>query len=138
MVVLSIIGIIIALILVALFVQYSNKQSQRAYNYEIFNAGNFIVSVLGYLAIYFGNGWYTDALKGQGDLLNGELLMAIGGVFLLGVVYLNIKNTSFLYGLVMSVVTEIFYAAATPVVLLVLLMTAAFFAETKPVYNIND
>ena len=138
MVVLSIIGIIIALILVALFVQYSNKHSQRAYNYEIFNAGNFIVSVLGYLAIYFGNGWYSDALKEHGDLLNGELLMGIGGLFLLGVVYINIKNTSLFYGLVMSVVTEIFYAAATPVVLLVLLMAAAFFAETKPVYNIND
>ena len=138
MVVLSIIGIIIALILVALFVQYSNKQSQRAYNYEIFNAGNFIISVLGYLAIYFGNGWYSDALKEHGDLLNGELLMGIGGLFLLGVVYINIKNTSLFYGLVMSVVTEIFYAAATPVVLLVLLMAAAFFAETKPVYNIND
>lgn len=53
-------------------------------------------------------------------------------------VYINIKNTSLFYGLVMSVVTEIFYAAATPVVLLVLLMAAAFFAETKPVYNIND
>jgi len=135
MVVLSIIGIIITLILVA---QYSNEQSQRAYNYEIFNAGNFIISVLGYLAIYFGNGWYSDALKEHGDLLNGELLMGIGGLFLLGVVYINIKNTSLFYGLVMSVVTEIFYAAATPVVLLVLLMAAAFFAETKPVYNIND
>jgi len=138
MVVLSVIGIIIALILVALFVQYSNEHSQRAYNYEIFNAGNFIVSVLGYFAIYFGNGWYSDALKEHGDLLNGELLMGIGGLFLLGVVYINIKNTSLFYGLVMSVVTEIFYAAATPVVLLVLLMAAAFFAETKPVYNIND
>ena len=138
MVVLSIIGIIIALILIALFIQASNAHSVKVYGYEIFNAGNFIISVLGYLAIYFGNGWYSDALKEHGDLLNGELLMGIGGLFLLGVVYLNIKNTSLLYGLVMSFVMEILYAAATPVVLLVLLMAAAFFAETKPVYNIND
>ncbi len=64
--------------------------------------------------------------------------MAIGAILLVGVVYLNIKNSSLLYGLIMSVVTEIIYAAATPVVLLVLLMAMAFFAETKPVYNIND
>jgi len=138
MVVLSIIGIIIALILVSLFIQASNEHSVKTYEYEIFNAGNFIVSVAGYLAIYFGNEWYSDALKEHGDLLNGELLMGIGVLFLLGVVYLNIKNTSLLYGLIMSFVMEILYAAATPVVLLVLLMAVAFFAETKPVYNIND
>jgi len=138
MVVLSIIGIIIALILIALFIQASNEHSVKKYGYEIFNAGNFIVSVVGYLAIYFGNEWYGNALKEQGDLLNGELLIGIGVLLLLGVVYLNIKNTSLIYGLVMSVVTEILYAVATPVVLFVLLMAAAFFAETKPVYNIND
>lgn len=138
MIVLSIIGIIIALILIALFIQASNAYSVKVYGYEIFNIGNFVISVLGYIAIYFGNEWYRDALKVQGDLLNGELLMAIGAILLVGVVYLNIKNSSLLYGLIMSVVTEIIYAAATPVVLLVLLMAMAFFAETKPVYNIND
>ncbi len=138
MVVLSIIGIVIALILVALFIKVSNAHSVKVYGYEIFNAGNFIVSVLGYLAIYFGNRWYSDALKEHGDLLNGELLMGIGGLFLLAVVYLNIKNTSLLYGLVMSFVMEILYAAVTPVVLFVLFMAVAFFAETKPVYNINN
>lgn len=138
MVVLSIIGIVIALILVVLFIKVSNAHSVKVYGYEIFNAGNFIVSVLGYLAIYFGNRWYSDALKEHGDLLNGELLMGIGGLFLLAVVYLNIKNTSLLYGLVMSFVMEILYAAVTPVVLFVLFMAVAFFAETKPVYNINN
>ncbi len=138
MLVLSIIGIIIGLILLALFIQASNGYSVKVYGYEIFNTGNFTVSVLGYLAIYFGNSWYMDALKEHGDLLNGEILMAIGGVFLIGVVYLNIKNTSLIYGLVMSIVAEVVYAAATPFILLVLLMAGAFFAETKPVYNIND
>jgi len=139
MLVLSIIGIIIALILVALFVQFANEYSEKAYSYyAIFNATNFIVSALGYLAIYFGNEWYNDALKAHTDLLNGELLMGIGGLFLLGVVYRNIKNTSLIYGLIMSVVTEILYAAATPVVLWMLFAAVAVLAETKPVYNIND
>ena len=138
MLVLSIIGIIIGLILLALFIQASNGYSVKLYGYEIFNIESFIISVLGYLAIFFGNSWYMDALKEQGDLLNGEILMVIGGVFLLSVIYLNIKNTSFIYGLVMSIVTEVVYAAATPIVVLVLLMAVSFFAETKPVYNIND
>ena len=138
MVVLSIIGIIIGLILIALFIQISNEHSVKVYGYEIFNIGNFVVSMLGYLGIYFGNGWYTDALKVQGDILNGVLLIVIGVLFLLSVIYLNIKNTSLIYGLVMSIVTEIFYVTATPIVLFGLLIAAAFFAETKPVYVIND
>lgn len=138
MTVLTIIGVLITLILIALFIQSSNEYSMKVYGYEIFNAGNFMVSVFGYLAIYFGNSWYSEALKEQGDLLNGQLLMGIGGLFLLAAIYFNIKNTSLVYGLMMSIVTEILYAAATPVVLLGLLVAAAFFAETKPVYNIND
>jgi len=64
--------------------------------------------------------------------------MGIGSLFLLGVVYYNIKNTSLMYGLIMSLVTEIIYAVATPIVFFALFMAVAFFAETKPVYNIND
>ena len=138
MVVLSIIGIIIALIVVALFVQYTNEYSQSKYSYEIFNVGNFVISVVAYFALYFGNGWYQDALRVDGDLLNGILVIAIGVIALCGVVYINIKNTSLYYGIIMSIVTEILYAIATPIVFFALLMAVAFFAETKPVYNIND
>jgi len=129
MVVLSIIGIIIVLILIAVFIQASNEYSVKLYGYEIFNVGNFFVAVLGYLLIYFWNGWYRDAIREQGDLLNGELLIGLVILFLLGVVYFNIKKT---------IISEIFYAVVTPVVFFALLMAAAFFAETKPVYNIND
>jgi len=138
MVVLSIIGIIIVLILIAVFIQASNEYSVKTYRYEIFNIGNFIVSVFGYLAIYFGHGWYTDAIREQGDLLNGILIMGFGILFLLGVVYFNIKKTSLLYGIVMSIISELIYAAATPIIFFALLLAGAFFAETKPVYNIND
>ena len=138
MVVLSIIGIIIALALVALFIEMSNKYSVKVYKYEIFSTGNFIVSVLGYFALYFGNSWYMDALKEHTDILNGEILMGLGGVLVLGVVYVNIKSTSLFYGLVMSIISEILYATAAPILFFVLLMAMAFFAETKPVYNIND
>jgi vacuolar-type H+-ATPase subunit I/STV1 len=138
MTVLSIIAIIVALILVGLFVEHSNNYSMKVYGYEIFNAVNFTLSVLGYFAIYFGYNWYMDALKDHGDLLNGVLLMGIGTLLLLGTVYMNIKRTSLRYGLIMSIVTEILYAVATPIVFFALLLAVAFFSQTKPVYNIND
>ena len=138
MMVLSIIGIIIVLVLISLLIAYSNEYSSKVYGYEIFNSGNFIVSVLGYLAIYFGNDWYLEALKTGEDVLNGEVLTLVGIVFLLGVIITNVKRTSLFYGLVMSVVMEILYLAATPIVFFAVLIAMAFLSQTRPVYTINN
>ncbi len=138
MLVLSIIGIIVGLIVIALFIQFSNEYSVRVYKYEIFNVGNFVLSVLGYIAIYFGNEWYIQELKVHGDILNGILLIVIGALLLFSVIYVNIKRTSPLYGFMMSVAEGILYLAATPLVFFVFIAVVAFFSETKPVYNIND
>lgn len=135
--VLSIIGIIVGLILVASFVKYTNGYSQRVYNYEIFNKENFVISLLGYVAIYFGNYSYMEALKVHGDLLNGELLVVLGVLFFLAVLYRNIKFTSFLYGFGMTLVTELLYVAAVPVALFILFCIMMFLADTKPVYCVN-
>ena len=138
MLVLSIFGIIVSLILIALLIQYSNAYSTRVYKYEIFNVGNFMASVLGYMTIYFGNEWYTQALKVHEDLLNGELLMGSGAFLLYGVLYSNIERTAPFYGFVMSIVGGALYLAATPLVFFAFIVAVAFFSETKPVYNIND
>ena len=138
MTVLTIIGVLIVLALLALSIQLANEHSTKVYGYEIFNIGNFILSVIAYLAIYFGNSWYMEALREQGDILNGVLLMGIGIIVLLWIIYNNIKKSSLVYGLTMSIITELLYAAATPLVFFAFIMAIAFFAQTKPVYNIND
>ena len=138
MVVLSIIGIIIALIVVALLVQFANEYSQSKYRYEIFNIKNFVFSVGAYFALYFGNNWYQEALTANGDILNGIIVMFIGLIVFCIVVYINIKSTSLYYGAIMSIVTEIFYAIAAPIIFFAIVIAVAFFAQTKPVYNIND
>ena len=135
---LSIIGIIIALILLYIFVIVSNEYSRKTYNYEIFNVENFIVSFLAYLALYFGNEWYLNALKAGKDILNGQLLMGIGVILLSIIIYLNVKKTSLSYGLIMGFVAEILYLAATPLVFFAFIMMMAYFGQAKPVYNIND
>jgi hypothetical protein len=138
MLVLSIIAVIIALVLVVLFIGYTNNYSQRVYGYDIFNHYTFILSVIAYLSLYFGSKWYMSALESQGDTLNGALVMIIGASILLYVFEYNIKKTSFLYGVAMTCITEIVYAAATPVVFAFVLVAIAMLAETKPVYNIKD
>ena len=137
MVVLTIIGIIVALIAAYIAIQFFNSYSMKKYKYEIFNTTTFAMSFVGYVAIFFGYDWYTSAITQHGDLLNGELLIAIGVIFLLSVVYLNITNTSLFYGIVMSIVVEIFYLVATPPLLIFILLGIAYFSETKPVINVN-
>jgi len=138
MLVLSIIAVIIALVIVALFISYTNSYSQRVYGYDIFNSYTFVLCVIAYLSLYFGNKWYMSALEAGGDTLNGALVMIIGASILLYVFEYNIKKTSILYGVTMTFITGIVYAAATPVVLAFVLAAIAMLAETKPVYNIND
>jgi len=138
MLVLSIIAVIIVLVLVVLFIGYANSYSQKVYRYAIFNRFTFTLCVIAYLALYFGNKWYMSALKAGGDTLNGVLVMIIGASILLYVFEYNIKKTSIFYGVTMTFITGIVYAAATPVVFAFVLIAIAMLAETKPVYNIND
>ena len=136
MVVLSIVGIIVALIIAYMAIQAFNRHSMKKYKYEIFNSATFILSFLGYVAIFFGYDWYTSAVAEHGDLLNGELLMSIGIIFLLLVLFINIVNTSLFYGLIMRVVVELFYLVATPPLLIFIILGIAYFSETKPVISI--
>ena len=138
MVVLSIIGVVIVLFIVYRFIQYSNRHSLKKYNYEIFNVGTFFLSVLGYVALFFGYSWYGDALQDHTDILNGELVIGIGILLLYSVIYFNVNRTSLFYGLIMSIVTGAFYLVATPFILAVIVMGVAYFSQTKPVFNVND
>jgi hypothetical protein len=114
-----------------------NSHSVERYGYEIFNVANFTLCVLGYTALFFGRSWYDDAIRLHEDILNGELLMGIGVLLLLLVAYLIIKRTSVVYGIVMSIVTGLFYAIATPFVVIALVVMVAYFSQTKPVINVN-
>jgi len=138
MVVLSIIGIVVVLIIAYAFIIFVNNHSLKKYNYEIFNAATFFWSFIGYLALFFGYDWYESALINHEDILNGELMLAIGAILLCSIIYYNISRTSLFYGLLMSIVTEAFYLIATPCVIFIIIIVVAYFSQTKPVFNVND
>jgi len=137
MIVLGIIGFIAVGLLLYWLVTVVNNYSYKKYKYEFFNMQNFVTTAIGYAFLFFGNNWYMDALKANGDLLNGGILIGIGAVTVLYVVYLNIKRTDLLFGLLGSLFQLILYVALTLGAVFALLIVMAALSETKPVYNLN-
>ena len=138
MVVLGIIIAIVLIIVLYLFIQKINSYSLKKYQYEFFNVGNYVASAVGYVLIFYGHSWYESAVKMNGDILNGILLMLIGIVPILAVVLINIKETSTEFALVLSIVQQILYAALAVIGFFALLIAIAFVMQTRPVYNLND
>jgi len=137
MIVISIIGILVGVFLLFVFISYINACSSRDYNYEFFNWGNYIISSIGFWMIYFGDKWYANALKNNSDILNGQLLVGIEISIIVVVVYFNIKQTTLLFGFAISLLQLMIYAGLAIVGLYALIIAIAFFANTKPVYNLN-
>lgn len=138
MLVVKIICFLVAMYLVFMLVVKINDYTRDKYRYDFFNMTNFTISAIGYGLLYFGYIWYMKALDKHGDVLNGQILIGIGIVLLLGVIYLNVKNTSLSAGVSLSIVQAPIYSVLSIIALFVLLASIAFFSETKPVYNIND
>jgi hypothetical protein len=137
MIVLSIIGGIVGLMILSLIIMKLNEYSNTKYKYEIFNIGNFSIAFIANCALFFGNSWYQSALSTSGDLLNGQILISIGIVILLFIVYKNISNTSFEFGMPISIFQLLLYGVASVFLVFGILIALAWLGETKPVYNLN-
>lgn len=137
MVVLGIIGLTLVALLIFWMVVVINEYSESTFDYQFFNLQNFTVACIGYAGLYFGNRWYENELAIHGDLLNGQILMGIGVLFLLWVFYINIKRTNIYLGLSVTVIQLVLYASLSVFALFALLLAAAMLMETRPVYNLN-
>jgi hypothetical protein len=86
-----------------------NEFTNSKYGYEFFNRKNLILTTMGYISLYFGYQWYMKALANNGDLLNGQLLLAVGAMFVIYVIWENIKETSLLVGVTFSAIQLFLY-----------------------------
>jgi len=80
---------------------------------------------------------YENALKVNGDILNGLILIGIGILGLLYILVLNIRKTNFFMGLFGTLFQFIIYAALAIVGVIVFLIVSAIFSKTRAVYNLN-
>ena len=103
MTVLFILGFLAVIIVLYMIVIWINEYSQKYYEYEFFNVGSFIIIAIGYGLVWYGFTWFNEAVSVGGDILNGQILVGIGVMFVSGVFLNNIKNTSFGFGFVTGI-----------------------------------
>ncbi len=135
--VLYIIGFLAVVIILALIAIWINSFSIKEFNYEFFNWGNFIITALGYLALWYGYDWFMEASTTGGDILNGQILIGIGAVFVVGSFLNNIRRTSFFFGIFAGTYQLAIYVPLSIASALLVLLAMAWAMNTKPVYNIN-
>jgi len=72
MTVLMIIGVFLFMGLIYFFIRKINSFSFRKYKYGFFSNELFFLYCIIYTLLFFGYDLYTDAVKENGDILNGE------------------------------------------------------------------
>ena len=108
------------------------------YKYDLFNGGNYSISIAAYALIYAGFIVYNKAIANNGDILNGQLLIGIGVLLIISIIIYNIKKTSFFIGLILSLIQAVLYSVLATIGILFVIAAIAFFSETKPVYVVNN
>ncbi|MDD2358496.1 MAG: hypothetical protein PHX13_11355 [Thiovulaceae bacterium] len=136
MFILTILGLLIGAFAIHTFTQWFNTFTQKEGNYQFFSSDHTIAFVSAYILMFVG--YQLMANNWMGDPLNGEIILLVGVIVFIITIWNNFQKTNFLLALLGSLVQIIIYIPYAIVGLLVLIAVIAFFAQTKPVYNINS
>lgn len=140
MTVLTILGVIALVAIVLWGCLAFNAHCDRKFSFRFFTRASFALTAAAML-LYGGHAWYASAAAAQGDILNGIILMALGGIAALGLVRYNVRRTSLLYGLGGSALQIGLYAPLLYVGIFFLIpaLAASFILllGVRPVYIIN-
>ncbi|WP_151899636.1 hypothetical protein [Sulfurimonas hydrogeniphila] len=137
MLILKIIAALVVLYVLYIIAIEINKYTQKKYRYLFLNKITLITSLSGYGVSFFGYNWYVNALSQHGDILNGQILMAIGAILLLWTMYTNIDKTGLFTGAIFTVIQQVLYLVVGAAGLFILVLLFAVYAQAKPVYRID-
>ncbi|MCZ4279598.1 hypothetical protein O4H49_02335 [Kiloniella laminariae] len=104
-----------------------NNHCNRKFGYRFFTMTSFVIVGASLILISIGHEWRLDALKENGDILNGIILMIIGVLISMYLVFKNFKETNFVYGLGGSIVQLSIFGVLTYLGIVVLIITIAIF-----------
>lgn len=102
--ILVIVGIIIMVILFILFVymivMFVNGYFEDRFDYNFVRTS--FVMIVAVLLMLSGLSWYNESLMNNGDVLNGLILMMIGGVITIGLMSYTIWKTNLIYAILIT------------------------------------
>ncbi len=141
MLVLSIIGTILAVIVIVGLCLYFNMHCNEKFSYYFLSRFSLSLIAISATLLLIGYEWYKYSLAEQGDTLNGIILMIIGVCIVLALLYLNIKSTNFIYGILGSILQlgiflPLWYAGIIFMIIGIVFCFLIGFL-VKPVYVVN-
>ncbi len=99
--ILVIVGIIMMVILFILFiymiVMFINEYFEDRFDYNFVRTS--FVMIIAVLLMISGLNWYNESLINNGDVLNGLILMMIGGLIAVGLAFYTIWKTNLIYAI---------------------------------------
>lgn len=93
MTVLIILGLIILILVTYLIAKEINKYTNDIYGYKFFEWRSYLIVSFSYILISSGIYFYNKAINSNGDLLNGQILIALGVIGLIWTLVDNIRHT---------------------------------------------
>jgi len=138
MTVLLTIGVFLLIFFVYGFTIKFNNYTYGKYKYEFFQIKSLCHTSISYALLYFGNNSYQDAVLKNGDILNGQLLVLFGLIGLITLIAINLSKTGFIIGVIGSIFQLLIYSVIAVFGFVVSICLLGFFAQTKPVFNINS
>jgi hypothetical protein len=99
MLVLKILSMIASVIMVLIAISRVNEHCHKKFSYRFFTKLSFAVAAVATWATTAGYHWFANSWASGGDILNGMIIMIIGGLFAGGLIYYNIKMTDIIYGI---------------------------------------
>ncbi|MDD2358304.1 MAG: hypothetical protein PHX13_10380 [Thiovulaceae bacterium] len=135
MLMLWIIGIIITGMLIYGFIEWFNTYSMRVGHYQFFTIEHLGAYFISYAMLLFSvSGLVKKTFE---DPLNGWVILIIGAAVLFFTLLNNFKKTTFSLALKGSLAQVVLFIPISVAAAFILFAVFAFFAQTKPVYNIN-
>ncbi|QKJ22310.1 hypothetical protein [Poseidonibacter lekithochrous] len=112
-----------------------NIYTFKKLDYEYFTFGYFGAFATINLLLYFGKDWYEEALKMNGDILNGILLMSFAVMLLIYILYVNIRTSSFLFGILITALQAAMYFPFTIVLFPGAIFIFGFFSQVSEYFE---
>lgn len=135
MLVLKVIGTLIVIALVLISMYKLDDFFYKKFNKNINLQTTSVIISICYIIIFFSYQWYLKALEQNGDIYNGLILTTLCSIVILGIIIYNIKQSNFIYGLMLS--TYQLIACIVGVGIIIFIIFAAMASNVRPVVNLN-
>jgi uncharacterized BrkB/YihY/UPF0761 family membrane protein len=94
-----------------------NEHCDRKFGHEFLTMDFLYICTFAYLIFFCGRFWYSHALQTRGDTLNGIIVMILGILIFLFIIFLNVRSSNYVYGILGSVVQIALFGILFPVVI---------------------